>query len=154
MDDTQLPEVMSDEEVLAFTQRHRLAMVRQITKAGTVPTSDPKEAKLFLDVLNEVDKTVFTRKKLAVDEGVGSAAQQAIAMAAELFKDKRGSNFSNSQNFTPRDGNLLGPPDIDDTLLPPVTLVPGEMDAMGNNESYKDFMERAKATAANKAKAT
>lgn len=141
--DENLPAAMTPEELLVFTQRHRLQMVRQLTKNSTVPTADPKEARLFLDVLDAVDKTVFTQRKLAVDEGVGNATQMAIEMATQLFKDKRTTSFSNTQNFTPRE-NVNGPPDIDLELLPPVTLVPGEMDPLGSNESYAEFMERAK----------
>jgi len=134
----------TEDELLEQTQAVRVGIVNQFVKKGSAPTDDPKQMSALLKTLEGIDKQVLTKKRMAVDEGLGNKHLQAAATIAALFNDSRSKTF----NAIPLEGAAprTEAPTLDDTIPTPA-LVPGELESVGTLESYDSFLKRLKTQA-------
>ena len=128
------------EETLLYTQQMRRRLVSHIVGTnGSKMPDDPKEAKVLLTALSDMDRQVLALKKIESDQGLGDKQLQAAAIIGEIFNDKRLENFN---RIPLKEGaGLTGTPVLGDDL-PPVPVVDGELSALGLPESYEVFLSR------------
>lgn len=124
---------LSEDQALAFTQGHRRAVVRELTRNCALP-SDADERKLLLAALDGMDRTTLTVKRIKSDEKVGGEMAGAAGAVANLL-----SQLSSRSNK--RTAGIEGsdqPPALDRTVPDP-TLVPGETDVNPGQLTYDSF---------------
>ena len=133
-----LDNVLTDDDILAFTQRKRKELVNHITSEGM--PSDPKDRATLLQALSDMDTTAVNNKKLGAQQKTAEADRVA-SMAIERFFDSMG-------NRNPFKGNAEGIDpatvvrSVDENQLPSPDAAPGETDTGISNENYESFMGR------------
>ncbi|MNF54730.1 hypothetical protein D3C81_434020 [compost metagenome] len=123
----EVPDEMTYEQALAFSQRVRRTIVREKLKGG-VP-SDLDEVKLVLSALKDHDTTAINDRKNTIEEGVSQSSADVASNMVELIKMMKNENpFSRAPDgsapadHTPR--AIL--PNIDESKLGDHELVDGE----------------------------
>ena len=135
---SEIPEfqLVSEDQVLAFTQFKRQQIANQLLANGELP-GDPKLAKLALDVLDGMDRAALGRKRIKVEERANQNQEQAAALITELL-NKVGSY--RPPILLQRD--IVDIPKLGDDVPEP-QLVPGETsDIGGQAETYETFTTR------------
>lgn len=139
-----VPDEMTYEQSLAFSQRIRRTIVRDKLKAG-VP-NDLDEVKLVLSALKDHDTTAINDKKNSIEEGVSQSSADVAQNMVELIKmmknenpfSQRAPDGSVNTEHTPR--AIL--PVIDENKLGAHELVDGE-GVIGNvQETSESFFNR------------
>ncbi len=139
--DANLDSVINDDEVLDFTQIIRRKFVSTVTDQGTKMPTDPKEAKVLLSALADLDKTALGKKRLKLDKEMNETNAQTIAaIAAEVKASAMLFGGNQPAATAPRPA-----PVFDDSQLPPLQTVDGEMDIGTKSESYDNFKSRYEA---------
>lgn len=124
---------IGDEEIIRFTQRTRKAFVDEITKGGF--PEDPKEQRVLLTALSDMDRTALGNKRLNVEEKQTAVDAQVATMVSKITSQFGGRN--------PFEGATSGDlPKIDEKALPEPDPVPGEKDIGLSEDSYEDLMRR------------
>lgn len=132
----QLPS--TNEDRLELTQNVRLQFVQLITAGGTRIPTDQEQGKLLLTALNDMDKTTLGAMRQKSDDGK-MAKDQLVAEALLALGQKMGNNSAfRVENPQPRSIPLL----IDESLLPEVVVVPGEIDTGVQSIAYTDLANR------------
>lgn len=133
---------MTHEESLAFTQGLRKRLVHDLTAGCTkIPTS-PEEAKLMLETLNDMDRTTLGHMRQKSEDKT-AARDQLLAEAMLQFARQAGSKSLFRSNEVPDVVERVPRrPPIDDSLLPEIELLPGELDVGLHNISYNELSDR------------
>ena len=61
---------ISDDEVLDYTQVMRRKFVNEATVGGSKMPTDPKEAKVLLTALSDLDRAALGKKRIKSDEDI------------------------------------------------------------------------------------
>lgn len=123
----------NQEERLELTQKMRLKLVNKLTDDGRELPKDPETAKLILTALNDMDRTTLGTMKQRSDDKA-AAADQLVARALLELGNKIGSNkVLREEQPLPRVVR------VDDSALPEISVVPGEMDVGVQSISYNDL---------------
>lgn len=78
---------VDDDEVLNYTHAVRKQLVEYLIEDG--PPTDQKKQTVLLAALTDMDRAALSKKKIKVEEGLGSAQAQAAEAIAMLFSDPR-----------------------------------------------------------------
>lgn len=126
---------LSEDQVLARTRGVRLKIVGSLTKTEQGFPADPDDAKLLVKVLDGLDKSALTTKRMKVDEAIaqGTAASGKELVAALL---SRVSHAYNGAVTVVLEAPTLG------SEIPDPELLPGEMDVGTKQLDYTTFMEQ------------
>lgn len=124
----------SPEERLELTQRMRHKLVNALTEDGRRIPTDPDGAKLVLLALNDMDRTTLGAMKQKGEDS-RSAADQLVAQALLTLGNRIGSNKVLRED-APVAHRV---PQVDDSLLPEIEVVPGEMDVGTQSITYQDL---------------
>jgi hypothetical protein len=134
MAETEL-KLMDDDEVLDYTQLQRRQFINHFTQNGQTMPTDPKDAKVLLTALADMDRSALGKKRIRTDEQIAQMNAQSVdAIAAEVKRTMLGRLTEPDESRTP--------PTLDDLELPPLDLVDGETDVGVNSESYDAFKQR------------
>lgn len=130
-------EVMSPEQALAYAQRHRRGVIDHLVKGGL--PGDPKEQKVLLSALKDMDQTALTQQRQKIDETNSDTARDVA--------DAMGQMVTHLQNRDPfrRDdgsGDVAPIPKADPEKLGHHPKVNGEDFIGAVNETYEEFMAR------------
>lgn len=129
---------MSDDQVFDYTQLLRRKFVDTVTENGVKVPTDPKEAKVFLSALADMDKIAIGKKRLRSEEEMNKHSAQAIADLAAAVKQSMQSNEHDAID-TDRQ-----PPPLNETGMPPLELVEGETHVGSDAIDYSAFEKRIK----------
>jgi hypothetical protein len=127
------------EGVLALTQSVRLKIVNNLTNDGTKVPKDLDDAKLLLVTLSNMDQVSFGLMKQKTDN-TAAAREQLVAQALVELSRRQG-NKPLLRDPTARTG-IRELPHIDDSSLPEISTVPGEMDVGVQTITYKDLAQK------------
>lgn len=131
-DHTSIPESLSEDQVLAYTQHKRKAIVQELTKTGAVP-EDNSSRNMLLQALDGMDRAALTSKRIKSEEkngGMAGAASLVAALLTQVTGKKLTSDIIDPNRPTP----LLGQD------VPPPQLVPGETEINPRQLDYDTFM--------------
>jgi hypothetical protein len=123
----------ADEEELAYTRKIRKDLVNQLNTKG--PPTDLKEQSIMLQALDGLDRITLSKMRMNTDVGIGNAQLAAAATIAALYTNSKVLNYDRSA--TPV-GTI--PTLIDG--LPPVDIIPGELDPPTSKDTYAKFAKR------------
>jgi len=126
-------EAMSEDQVLAYTQSKRRAIVEEITKEGAIP-KDRSEATLLIQALDGMDRSALTQKRIKADEKASDAMAGSAAIVAKLLNSIGSTRPADTVDVVARETPTLG----DD--IPDPVLVPGETTINPPQLDYDTFM--------------
>lgn len=133
---------LTDADVLKQTQRRKFKLLTALEKAdGAVPT-DTKEAQLYLQTLESLDRVAVTKMKISSAEGIAEGDRLAAHTIAKMMQQLQGANPFMTAPGNPTAANI---PEVDPTLLPEVELVPGETDIGVSAQTYDQFVQEVEA---------
>jgi len=125
-----------EDQVFDYTRRIRMKEVERIMEdnGGNLP-ADPKEAKLVLDMLKDLDSQAAKIKAVGAKEKSTAVDREANLIAKTLL-DKLGTNMFrvDDQSAAASTGQ---PPSIDQADLPPLELVPDETKVGVSTDTYQ-----------------
>lgn len=127
-----LPANMSDDEALNYTQRIRKGFIDHSIKGGF--PSDIKDQAMLLSAMSDMDRTAIQNKRIGTDASSNEADRLAALMIAKMSN-----HFGATDPFEVKDVNIREFPEINESLLPPVTLVPGETEVGISDLTYDEF---------------
>lgn len=129
--------ILTDDEMLQYTQRIRRGFVDHTLENGF--PSDPKEQAILLSAISDMDRTAIQNKRIGTDANQAEADRMAAMMIAKMSNQ-----FNGADPFARGDGSapVREFPTIDETLLPEVTLVPGETEVGISELTYDELAAR------------
>lgn len=130
--------VLTDDQVFDFTQNLRRKFVDTVTENGTSLPTDPKEAKVFLSALADMDKIALGKKRLRSEEEINKHSAQAIAELAATVQRA----LQSSQRVDDAEPRTV--PVLDDANMEPLVLAPGETLVGNDTIDYESFEQRIK----------
>lgn len=131
-------EVISDDAVLDFTQVMRRKFINYATKNGTSMPDDPKESKVLLTALSDLDRSALTKKRLTSEN---EASKQTAQQIQELADAVKASIIGNGGIAPP----VARPaPIIDESGMEPLEIVDGETSVGQSTMTYEQFENRDK----------
>lgn len=130
--DTGVPELPSEDSILAFVHHQRTKLVKEMCKDGKMP-GDTKDRVVLLAALKDMSSDALGRKKIQSDEKVGMSA--ASGLIAKLL------------TATPNDAKqgVTSPtfqPPVLSSDVPPPELVEGETETNAPQQSYDAFVAK------------
>lgn len=136
----QVPD-MSEDEVLQLTRKLRIRQVAMdLDKNGGQMPSDPEERKIFLAQLKDLDSQVIKVKSIGAKEKA-SAADREASLAVQHMLRLLGDNPMRREAIGGTSQREV--PSIKDAVhLPPITLVPDEIQVGLDTTTYDELMER------------
>lgn len=132
---------ISDDEVLDYTQVIRRKFVAEVTVQGSKMPTDPKEAKVLLTALADLDRAALGKKRIKSEEEIAKMSAQSVSAIADEVRKAMGGD-----GYVPNGDSDRPPPVLDDAGMPPLQLVEGEKDTGINAETHEAFMERYEKT--------
>ena len=132
-------ELMTDDDVLDFTQLQRRKFIRVFTKDGEQMPTDPKEAKVFLTALSDMDRSAIGKKRIKSDERIAEMNAQVVEGIAAEVRHTMSSYYRASGDVI--EGEIVAPT-LDDSQMPPLESVEGETAQGIESESYDAFEKR------------
>lgn len=126
-----VPEALSDDAALAYTQQMRQRIVQEI--AGTAIPKDADTQKLLLTILDGMDRNALGTKRLQVEDRNSDADRKAALLIAEMQTQL---GIVNPFQFGVLGGTTPSHPD---RLVDDFTIVPGELDDAPITSNFKDF---------------
>ena len=132
METTNTETVITDDQVLAYTQDHRKKIVDLLFKEG-VP-EDTADMKLALLAMDGMDKAALGKKRIIVDSKTNANQEMAAGLIAKLLT--AASNVP--QNKIIINSNIPAP--VLGADIPDPILVEGEMDTLTKQQTYDSFI--------------
>ncbi|MBE0438347.1 MAG: hypothetical protein IBX57_01075 [Gammaproteobacteria bacterium] len=129
---------LTDDDLLKFTQSTRLKLVKSLHDPNGKLPSDPKEQRVLLTALSDMDKAALGNKKIGASEKQ-SASDALVAQAIAGLSSRFGSQ-NPFMDQAPEGGTKI--PSIETEKLPEVSPLPGETDIGLSTETYKTFSEK------------
>lgn len=126
---------LSEDQVLAYTQSKRKAIVQELTQKGAVP-DDNSSRNMLLQALDGMDRAALTSKRIKAEEKSGAAMAGAAGMVAQLLTKVTGKSLANLdlEDAVERAAPALG------ADVPPPQLVPGETEVNPAQLDYDSFI--------------
>jgi hypothetical protein len=134
-DEIEVP-VMTDDQVLAFVQHKRKAIIQDVMPHGKVP-NDRSEQALLIASLDGLSRDALGNKRIKADEKAAHGVAGAAGMIAEML-----GQLGNLTNGSFKDLEVLEsvePPSLGDEVAEPF-LVPGELETNAAQLNYESFM--------------
>jgi hypothetical protein len=122
----------SDDDLLKFSQGVRKRFINTITKTGF--PEDPKEQRVLLQALSDMDKQSLGNKAIGASE---KQSESDLLVARAL--SNLGSHFG---TVNPFEGEGKEIPKLEDGSLPVIEIAPGETDVGLSDENYDGFMKK------------
>lgn len=125
-----------EDQVFDYTRRIRLKEVQRIMEDnnGNLP-ADPKEAKIVMELLKDLDSQAAKIKTVGAKEK-STAVDREANQIAKVLLDKLGTNmFRVDESSTQASHREI--PSIDNADLPPLELVPDETKVGVSTETYQ-----------------
>lgn len=136
---TEIDALMTDDEVLDFTQLQRRKFIRAFTNNGEQLPTDAKDAKVFLSALSDMDRTAIGKKRIQSDERIAEMNAQVVdGIAAEVRRTM-------ASYYAPADSDpsqSKTAPTLEGVSLPPLEVAEGETAIGVESESYSAFEKR------------
>ena len=127
---------MIDDNDLSFVREKRKQIINHYLDQGIDKLTDVKEVVLVATLLNDMDRTALSKKRLKTDDKKNNNSAAAIDLISKIFTEK------NVKDIIPEDAVAkLVAPELEMTL-DNVTTVEGEMDTNVSVEDYESFMKR------------
>lgn len=127
--------VMSDDEVLDYTQSLRRRLIDSLVPSGEMPR-DVKEQRILLEAMKDMDRAALSKKKLVSDDKNADADRKTAEVIAKIYSEIGDRNPFLKENG---EGKL---PELPDTLLEGVKIEEGEMEIGVENIGYQEFVEK------------
>jgi hypothetical protein len=132
------PEVLSEDDVLQYTQRKRIELVDHMTVGGM--PAEAKDRSTMLMALDGLDRQALTKQRLKTDEKIADSDRMAANIIGTIFSRLGKSPYERTIDGTSGEQPaLLPPPKPDLGLLPAIDVVPGEMDQGTSELTYDSF---------------
>lgn len=131
-------QVMSDDDVLFYTQGVRKSLVHEMTKDGL--PAEKGDRMVLLAALGDMDRSALGNKKIGAKERAGQADRQAAMLIAAMT-----GQLGNKSPFevAPASNQPLGrAPVLDESGLQELTLAPGETEIGLANVGFDEFMSK------------
>lgn len=135
-DQSPIPESLSEDQVLAYTQTKRKAIVQELTKSGAVP-EDNSSRNMLLQALDGMDRAALTSKRIKAEEKGNSALAGAAGIVAAMLNQVSGKRLVSMEDpvdVESRPAPALG---MD---VPPPQLVPGETEINPGQLDFDTFV--------------
>ena len=127
---------MIDDNDLSFVREKRKQIINHYLDQGIDKLNDIKEVALVATLLNDMDRTALSKKRLKTDDKKNNNSAAAIDLISKIFTEK------NVKDIVPEDAVAkLVAPELEVTL-DNVEIVEGEMDTNASMEDYESFMNR------------
>lgn len=126
-----------EEELLAYTQRIRIAAVGALTLGRGIST-DPKELASLTSVLDGIDRQEINKAKIDLENQSVKNEQDTTAFIAAISQSMGNRNPYESQEPIERTVEHEG------TIIEGVVLVAGELDSKPQQMNYDTFMKEYK----------
>ena len=127
---------MIDDNDLSFVREKRKQIINHYLDQGIEKLTDIKEVALVATLLNDMDRTALSKKRLKTDDKKNNNSAAAIDLISKIFTEK------NVKDIVPEDAVAkLVAPELEMTL-DNVEVVEGEMDTNASMEDYESFMNR------------
>lgn len=127
---------MSDDQILAITQRTRVAIVNKLVNKTPGGLPDDKEDRdALFKAMEGLDKVALVRKRIAADVEQASGVSQAVGLVAALLRQAK----TNYNTVDVDDATVLEAPTLGDEVPPP-ELVPGETEIHAGQLNYESFV--------------
>lgn len=125
-----------EDQVFDYTRRIRMKEVQRIMEdnGGNLP-ADPKEAKVVLDMLKDLDSQAAKIKAVGAKEKSTAVDREANLIAKKLL-DQLGTNMFRVDDPASQAARR-DIPSIDNADLPPLELVPDETKVGVSTETYQ-----------------
>lgn len=134
---------MTDDQILALTQRTRVGVVSKLITAGNGGLPGDKEDRdTLFKALDGLDKVALTRKRITADQEQASGVSQAVGLIAALLRQSK----TNYNTLEVSDATVLEAPTLGDDVPPP-DLVPGETEIHAGQLNYAAFVAGKQAPA-------
>lgn len=130
---------MSDQQLLVHTQAMRLRLIDALAPVGAQITTDPKEAKVLLTALKDMDSQVLTKMRQAAEDKNAEEDRKAALLIAKTSEHLARLGNHPFKASAPVNRALPNPADVP---LPDIDVVEGELDVGRSTETYDDFMKR------------
>lgn len=130
--------VMSDDDVLVYTQGLRKTLITEMTKDGM--PGEKGDRMVLLAALGDMDRSALGNKKIGAKERAGQADRQAALLIAAMT-----GQLGNKSPFeiVPEAGQAEGQiPELDVSGLQELTLAPGETEIGLSTIGFEDFMTK------------
>lgn len=137
-DNEQIPEAMTDEQVLAYTQHKRKFIVGKLLNNNQLPT-DKSDISMLMGALDGMDRAALGNKRIKADEKANSAIAGAAGMIAGILtriKSQTGVDLEMAQE--------VAPPLLPASEVPDPVLVPGEIETNATQMNYDAFMDEVR----------
>lgn len=137
---TQVAEVVNDDQVLDYTQGIRRQLIGHLTKDGKMP-ADLKEQSMLLQTLDGMDRVALGRKRIKVEEKANNNQAAMAGLVAHMLTNVRrgrGLNADGTPIAAAGSAPARSAPVLSDSIPEPV-LVPGETSAAPMRMSWEDF---------------
>lgn len=137
-----LPPVLSEDQVLDYTQRMRRTVVDKLTKNGTELPQDIDETRMVLQTLDGMDRNALGRKKIRVEEQANQNVAGMTGLVAEMLRSSRDVSFYQKGGAT-NPGVTRVAPELGSEVPEPV-LVEGETAQSPLQMSFEAFQSQFK----------
>lgn len=128
-----MSELLSDEDVLRFTQGTRKRFVDHLLVKG-FPT-DPKEQYVLLSALGDMDRSALGRMRIGANEKLAEGDKLVAQALVQLRQQLNGDPFQNA------DHNVVAEiPRVQSNLLPASNAVPGETAIGLERQTFDEFI--------------
>ncbi len=129
---------MTDDEVIAYTQKIRTSLIATLTPDGKLP-SDPKEQQVLLAALSDMDRAAISNKRLKSDDRNADTAKFATQLIGKMF-DALGNSNPFIKEVSPEHMQAQALPEHPPVLLENVKEAPGELEVGVQTLDYNTFM--------------
>lgn len=127
---------MSDDQILALTQRTRVGVVNHLAnkKPGGIP-DDKEDRDALFKALDGLDKVALTRKRIAADVEQASGVSQAVSLISTLLRQSK----TTYNTVDVDDATVVSAPTLSNDIPEP-ELVPGETEINAGQLNYDAFV--------------
>lgn len=133
-------DLLTDDNILRFTQKQRKALEAELLKNGWPKDSDTQEQ--LMTLWNDMDRQALGNKRIGAAEKLADSDKYVASVIADVVR-KFGSNIPYENGVTQVGQGLLIEQYIDgeQSKLPKVEPVPGEMGIGTANMNFNDFVK-------------
>lgn len=137
--DEQQNDVMTDEQVLAYTQHKRKFIVSKLIANNQLP-GDKDEKVMLLQALDGMDRAALGNKRIKADEKTANGMAGAAGIIAQMLTQI---GTLTRDNISPLEIlERVEAPSLSNEIPEPI-LVPGELETNASQLDYDSFMSRA-----------
>lgn len=132
-------DLLTDDNILRFTQKQRKSLEAELLKNGWPKDTDTQEQ--LMTLWNDMDRQALGNKRIGAAEKLADSDKYVASVIADVVK-KFGSNIPYENGNTVGTGLLIEQYiDSEQSKLPKVEPVPGEMGIGTANMNFGDFVK-------------